>query len=334
MTDAWRLRPLLTLLVLLGLPAMAWAGSVPPVPALRGELLADHPLTGRIFRAGTGEELTPERLADALAAAPFVLLGEKHDNPDHHALQAWAVAALAAAGRRPAIVWEMITLDQALALSAYLARPSRDAAGLGPAIGWEKTGWPAWSHYQPIAAAALAGGMTIAAGDLDRTTTRTISRQGLSAQTAEFRERLGLDVPYGSTDAASLNRELADSHCGLLPETALGRMSDVQRSRDAHMARQLIDAGGADGAVLIAGGGHVRRDRAVPWHLARLAPGRAVVTLGFSEVGRDQTDPRRYGTDATTGAAIFDYVWLTPRVDEIDPCAKNREQLERLRQRP
>jgi hypothetical protein len=100
------------------------------------------------------------------------------------------------------------------------------------------------------------------------------------------------------------------------------------------MARQLIDNGKEDGAVLIAGGGHVRRDRAVPWHLARLAPGRDVVTLGFSEVGRDQTDPRRYGVDATTGIAIFDYVWLTPRVDETDPCAKNREQLERLRQRP
>jgi uncharacterized iron-regulated protein len=176
--------------------------------------------------------------------------------------------------------------------------------------------------------------MTIAAGDLDRATIRAISRQGLGAQPAEFRARLGLDVPYGPGDSAALNRELAESHCGLLPEAALGRMSDVQRSRDAHMARQLIDSGRSDGAVLIAGGGHVRRDRAVPWHLARLAPGRDVVTLGFSEVGRDQTDPRRYGTDATTRAAIYDYVWLTPRVDETDPCAENREQLERLRQRP
>jgi uncharacterized iron-regulated protein len=336
MTDPWLLRPFLIVLALLGLPALAWAGPVPPVPTLQGEILADHRLAGRIYRAGTNEELSPERLAAALAAAPFVLLGEKHDNPDHHALQAWAIAALAAAGRRPSIVWEMITLDQAPALGTYLAQPSRNAAGLGPAIGWEKTGWPAWSLYQPIAAAALAGGMTIAVGDLDRATIRAISRQGLDAQPAEFRARLGLDAAYGPDDAASLHRELVESHCGLLPEAALGRMSDVQRSRDAHMARQLIDNGKGkeDGAVLIAGAGHVRRDRAVPWHLARLAPGRGVVTLEFSEVGRDRTDPRRYGIDATTGAAIFDYVWLTPRVDEADPCAKNREQLERLRQRP
>ncbi len=334
MTDVWRLRPLLTVLALLGLPVPAWAGPVPPVPALQGEILADHALAGRIFRAGSSEEVSPARLAAALAAAPFVLLGEKHDNADHHALQAWAVAALAANGRRPAIIWEMITLDQAPSLSAYLAQPSRDAAGLGPAIGWDKTGWPDWPLYQPIAASALAGGMAIAAGGLDRATVRAISRQGAAAQPAEFRGRLGLDVPYGPVEAASLNRELMESHCGMLPEAAVGRMSDVQRGLDAHMARQLVDEGRDDGAVLIAGGGHVRRDRAVPWHLARFAPGRNVVTLGFSEVRRDQSDPRRYGIDATTGAAIFDYVWLTPRVDETDPCAKNREQLERLRQRP
>lgn len=334
MKKPWLPHAILTILAVLVAPAMACAGNLPPLPPVQGQLLADHPLVGRIYRTGTDDLIAPDRLAAALAAAPYVLLGEKHDNPDHHALQAWAVAALAAAGRRPAVVWEMITLDQASALAGYLALPAPDASGLGPAIAWEKTGWPAWPLYQPIAQAALAGGMQIVPGDLGRATLRTIGRQGLGAETAEFRARLGLDVSYGASDAAALQRELVDSHCGMLPEAALGRMSDVQRSRDAHMARQMIDHGRDDGAVLIAGSGHVRRDRAVPWHLARLAPGRAVVTLGFSEVARERTDPRGYGTDDATGAAIFDYVWLTPRVDEADPCAKNREQLERLRQRP
>ena len=278
--------------------------------------------------------MSADTLMAALSAAPFVLLGEKHDNPDHHALQAWVLAALAGAGRRPAVALEMIGADQAPALAAYLAQPGADAAGLGPAIGWDKTGWPAWPLYQPIAAVALAHGLPIVAGGMARATQRSVGRDGLGAQTVEFRTRLDLNHDYTPPAAASLRRELAASHCGLLPDAALARMSDVQRTVDAHMALSMVEAGAVDGAVLIAGGGHVRRDRAVPWHLARLAPGRNVATLGFIEVDADRNDPRAYGIDSESGAPLFDFVWFTPRVDDIDPCAKNREQLERLRQRP
>src|SRR5262245_7310833 len=169
----------------------AAAASLPPVPAFEGALLAKHPLAGWIYRTGTADRVDPARLAAALAGADFVLLGEKHDNPDHHRLQAWAVSALASAGRRPAVVWEMITADQAPALATYQASPTPNAAGLGPAIGWEKTGWPAWSFYQPIAVAALAGGMAIVPGDLERSVIRAVSRQGATAQDALWRSRLG-----------------------------------------------------------------------------------------------------------------------------------------------
>jgi uncharacterized iron-regulated protein len=328
-----RLLRFLSALLLACLP-VAPAAAAPPLPSWESPLLAEHLLVGRIYRAGSAEPLTPDKLAAELATAAFVLLGEKHDNPDHHRLQGWVVAALASAGRRPAVVWEMITQEQAPALAAYLAQPGRDAGGLGPAIAWEKTGWPAWPLYQPIAVASLAGGLTIAAGDLDTATKRSIGRQGLDTLPAEWRQARGLDVAYSADDAASLQRELVDSHCGMLPTAALGRMSDVQRSRDAEMARRMIEAGSVDGAVLIAGGGHVRRDRAVPWHLARLAPGRAVATLGFVETIRGQDDPRLYARDSANAPPLYDFIWLTPRVDENDPCAAHREQLERLRQRP
>ena len=38
----------------------------------------------------------------------------------------------------------------------------------------------------------------------------------------------------------------------MLPDAALARMSDVQRTVDANMALRLVEAGRADGAVLIA----------------------------------------------------------------------------------
>ena len=42
--------------------------------------------------------------------------------------------------------------------------------------------------------------------------------------------------------------------------------------RDAMMADRLATVAGRAGGVLIAGNGHVRTDRGVPWYLARIRP--------------------------------------------------------------
>ena len=56
-------------------------------------------LVGRIFDARTGAFVDEDELLDQLAATRFVLLGERHDRPEHHRLQARIVQALAARGR-------------------------------------------------------------------------------------------------------------------------------------------------------------------------------------------------------------------------------------------
>src|SRR5881628_2241103 len=58
-----------------------------------------HPLVGRIWDVKAGAFLSEETLLSRLAGSRFVILGERHDNPDHHALQAKLVRALIDAGR-------------------------------------------------------------------------------------------------------------------------------------------------------------------------------------------------------------------------------------------
>src|SRR3546814_15978490 len=82
-------------------------------------------------------------------------------------------------------------------------------------------------------------------------------------------------------------------------------------------------ADGAEGAVLIAGSGHVREDRAVPWHLGGRGGGDAL-TLALVEVAAGSLAAR---DSAAFDRTLFDFVWFTPRVDEDDPC-------EPLRSRP
>ena len=60
----------------------------------------DHPLVGRVYAVREGRYLSPAALLDALVGARDVLLGEAHDNPDHHRLQ----AALAGRLRDDALV--------------------------------------------------------------------------------------------------------------------------------------------------------------------------------------------------------------------------------------
>src|SRR3977135_2689228 len=67
----------------------------------------DHPLTGRVFAGTTQSEVTKEELERALAGAQLVLLGETHDNADHHLLQAALLERFAALHPRTAAAFEM-----------------------------------------------------------------------------------------------------------------------------------------------------------------------------------------------------------------------------------
>src|SRR5690606_21763015 len=148
---------------------------------------ATHPLVGRLWSTAASEFADVEALRAQLLASRFVLLGEKHDNPDHHRLQAWAIEALVAGGRRPAVVLEMLNADQAGRLAAYLAKPAPTPEGLGAAVGWGERGWPDWSLYQPIAAAALQAGLPLSAGDFGAAARDTVLRDGLDGLPADER---------------------------------------------------------------------------------------------------------------------------------------------------
>lgn len=296
----------------------------------------DHPLVGMVFDPATRRTVTPSEAVQRLRAAEFVLLGEKHDNADHHILQAWIIAALVGAGRRPAIALEMISVDRAQALSDWRGANPADASSLGAAIEWETTGWPEWSIYRPIAEAALQANLPLVAADVAKSLQRQVSRSGLDAVDPETARRFGLSVAYDPAQAASLEAEIIASHCGHANAAMVRQMSDVQRLRDAHFATVMIAALGRDGAdvaLLIAGAGHVRADRGVPWHLARLAPGRPTRTLSFVEVDDARRDPAQYRAGADGAPALFDLLWFTPRVEDIDPCEKFAERLRQMRER-
>jgi uncharacterized iron-regulated protein len=282
----------------------------------------EHPLAGRIWDTRAGRFVTAEQLVAGLVRARYVLLGERHDNPDHHRVQAALVRALLAAGRRPAVAFEMFTADDAGSIARHLAAAPRDAAGLAAAVDWKRSGWPDWAYYEPIAQAALDAGLPIVAANLAPATVRALAAGDRSALPAGLAARHALDQPLPDGGEAALASELYDAHCGHIPMTRMNGMVLAQRARDATLADGMLTAV-LDGAVLIAGAAHVRTDRGVPAYLRARAPGASIAAVAVLEVREGWTRPRDYAA-AYGGRLPFDWVWFTPRMGDGDPCARFR----------
>jgi uncharacterized iron-regulated protein len=258
---------------------------------------------GEIWDAARGQSVTSEQALARLAASDHVLLGEKHDNPEHHRLQAELLAELIRLGRRPALVLEMLDSEHAEPLARHLAGRPSNAEGFAQAVGWR---WPDWPQYQPIVATALAHGLPVKAGNLGRLDTREVMRTGYAAVPLL---RSLLDRPLAPAAERGLLDQLEASHCGKVPRERLQPMLRVQRARDAAMAAAMAAAAQS---VLIAGSEHTRTDRGVPVELALLAPGRAIVSLAFVE--------RRVG-EPLPAELPWNLVWFTAPFPRPDPCA-------------
>ena len=311
------MRRLAIVLVLLAAGCAA-RGTVTLAP-WQAPLEREHPLTGRIWDVRAARFVERDALVRRLAGARYVLLGEKHDNPDHHQIQAALVRAMLASGRRPAIAFEQLTADQAPALARHLASAPRDAAGLAEAVNWKRSGWPDFALYQPIVEAALNAGVPLVAGNLGTATIRSVARGEPGAVPPELSARYGLDHPLAPAAQARLTAEILDAHCGHLPAARVDSMVLAQRARDATLADSLVRAD-ADGGVLIAGVGHVRADHGVPLYLAARTPGAPMAVIAPLEAREGLTKPEEYAAQFD-GALPFDFVWFTPRIDYKDPCA-------------
>jgi uncharacterized iron-regulated protein len=287
-----------------------------------------HALAGKVYDVAAGKL---SDMADAAGLVPPVglaLLGEVHDNPAHHQVRARLIAEAVRAHPdwRPAVVFEQIDTDQQPALDRFrtgveTGSGSAAADELLRLLAWDKTGWPAAAIYTPLFDAVIAAKLPILAGSPQRDRVRAVARGGMSQVAAEERARLRLDDAMPAPLAEALNRELVDSHCGALPPQAIGGMATAQRYRDAHLAEALLSAAQRQrSAILIAGNGHVRSDRGVPWHIRARAPGSAIVSVLLLEVAEGETEPATYLPRDPEGKPAADLVIFTPRAERADPC--------------
>jgi uncharacterized iron-regulated protein len=266
-----------------------------------------------------------ERMHIVNEAGGIAVMGEIHDNSDHHRLRAILLEGFRAAA------FEQVRADQQPLLDAHnTATPkATGAAPLLTTLAWDATAWSKTADYRPLFDAVVAAGLPIYAADPTRETMRKAAKEGLAAALPDDtdRTRLALDKPLGDAqDAASL-AEIEASHCGMIPKAAHAGMAAAQRYRDAHMADVVMRASQEHGsAILFAGNGHARTDRGVPWYIQARARGTPVVAVALVEVEEGRTDPQSYVPVAPDGKPAADFIIFTPPSPgrDADPCEKMR----------
>ncbi|MFQ6547401.1 ChaN family lipoprotein [Aestuariibius sp. 2305UL40-4] len=253
-----------------------------------------------------GSAAAADDVADAVEMAreaEIVIIGEYHDNPEHHRIQAEIVAAL----QPTAVIFEMLSDDQAARIEPDTVR---EADVLGPLLDWERSGWPDIAYYAPIMAAAPEARIV---GTGPHGLNRDVDPPQM-AGVPEDAARFGWPGPLPEEQQAAREALQAEAHCGVMPEARLPLMVDLQRQRDVIFAARTLEALEAFGApvVLITGNGHARNDWGVPFALAQAADAR-VVAIGQGEGGEAPLGP-------------FNIVLDADAPERSDPCAALLEQ--------
>lgn len=310
--------------------AFALAGALFFSPVLAGGTLAGgtpHPLQGKIYLPAEKKFISPRALAARMKNAEILYLGEKHDNPVHHALQLRLLKKMIEKKGKTAVAFEMFPRKVGPALAELLSRPGADLSRVPEIAGWKKRGWPDWRMYAPLVEAAYRAGLPVVALDLSPKWVRRAARSGLSVLPASIRRELALRPPDPAHKERVLDALFA-SHCRVIPRERLGGLYASWRARNRTMARSLQAAirKGARRAVVITGAGHADKTTGIPFDIAKLSPNLRQFSLSFAEVREGIITPEGY-----TGR--FDAVWFTLRHDREDPCRKYRKALERLRDR-
>lgn len=274
---------------------------------------------GLIWSVEGNRGVKQDELVHALSRHSVVMIGEVHDNPRHHEIEAELIRALATARQLQVVALEMLDREQQVSVAEIWA--GGDVGAVLDVAELDERGWGA-ERYRPVIQAMLDAEVAPLAANLSRADASQVVKEGWSSLfDAEAQDLLGLTAVWNDDRAGRLTDALRKSHCDMLPEAMIPGMLEAQRARDAVIADRVLTRA-EDGVILVAGGQHVRRDYGVPAYLSARTPDLDVATVLLMEV--DGQRPVSEYLDAwpeVEAGELYDYVWFTTRAEREDPCA-------------
>ena len=243
---------------------------------------------------------------DALLPTSALLLGERHDAPEHQRIHRDLIAALAERGVLAGVAIEMAEQGH----STESLDRSASEGQVRTALQWRDSEWP-WAHYGPAVMAAVRAGAPVYGANL--------TRPQLRAAMADS----SLDALLNEAAWAEQQQRIRTGHCDMLPQSQITPMTRIQIARDRAMAHTLENAlRPGKTAVLLAGSAHVDRQLGVPQHLRKDISVQTVLLLAQTQ---DAPSPLNAG---------FAQVWHTAPQPPQDYCALFKSQSESMQSRP
>lgn len=267
---------------------------------------------GEWARPGDGgaRRLAAPALYDEATRQRVVLLGEQHDDAEHHRWQLQVLGALHA--RRPDLVlgFEMFPRRVQPALDRWVAGELSEADFLREADWDEVWGFDA-RLYLPLFHFARMNRIPMLALNVDNALVREVGRVGLDAVPAERREGVGQPAPLQPGYRAALLEAFrmhvrasphGDKEAGDSP--AFRHFTEAQLLRDRAFAEGMAAAAARIDAPLVVGiigAGHMRHGHGVPQQLAALGIDRVAVYLPHDAGGDCRALARKGYADAVFG---------------------------------
>lgn len=253
-------------------------------------------LSGKIWDTKERRFISLESFIKRLEPGNWLLLGETHENPDHHRFQTELIEYLAQRDQLGAVALEMAQIEQQPLLDAAQQKITQTVNAEITALSLEwQAGWP-WEWYQAPVTAALRFAEKVVATDLTREAKmRAYKDTTLEVPASQEYQRFMLDLLY-------------ESHCGQMPKEQLVNMLRVQYARDKSMLNTMKENTNQERVnILLAGTVHTRYDVGIPYWPE--SPNSITLLLIATNASNDVAD---YYPDSYTDNVVADYLLFTP----------------------
>ena len=223
-----------------------------------------------------GKRATASEILSRVSRETIVLIGEAHDNAEHHRWELQMLAELHALHPKMAIGFEMFPRRVQGALDRWVAGELTEEAFLKESD-WQEVWGADTPQYLPLFHFARMNRIPMIALNVEREFVRSVGEKGFAAVPAEKREGVSQPAPPSEAYVARLFRAYSEHpERGKAPsrdDPAFRRFVEAQQVWDRAMAEALVDAATRlQGALVtgVMGASHISYGYGVPHQLQSL----------------------------------------------------------------
>ena len=311
-------------------------------------IMKNDPLIDQIIATKTHAKIDFETLIKAISTYDVIYLSEKHDNPIHHQIQQRVIHALIKRKLYPTIGFEFFAMEDTPDLlnfidSGKVHHPKQIEKAieldLRQKLGWDTQPDEMWRYYFDLLKLARDERLQVAGIDLPSTLKRRLTRKGIEGLSPIEREQIFSTHLSNDTYKKYMFSIFKSAHCGMAQSNMQAKLYTTWTARNDKMALSITRLNqyrkGKGPVVVIIGKGHteyglgvIDRVEAIDKTIKQVNIDLTEVTIKPSSLGQYLLPLELKGFEKAPPA---DYLWLTPRVSNADPCQEFHEMLKKMK---